>query len=101
MLEFLSNRSAKKALLAGLILTTVGGALAVLLPEKVTYLYLPGTFIVYALSGGVHGYSSGVYLPSLLAWYALAAPVNILFYALLLFPIIKSVDRARGNGRRP
>ena len=101
MLEFLTNRSTKKALLAGLILTAVGGALAVLLPNKVTYLYLPGTLMVYAFSGGVHGYSSGVYLPSLPVWYALAAPVNILFYALLLFPIAKSVDRVREHGRRP
>jgi hypothetical protein len=101
MFEFLTNRSTKKALLVGLILTTVGGALAVMFSEKVTYLYMPGMLTVYALSGGVHGYSSGVYLPRLPVWYALAAPVNISFYTLLLFPIIKSVDRTRERGRRP
>jgi hypothetical protein len=101
MFEFLSNRSTKKTLLAGMILTAVGVALAVLLPEKVTYLYLPGTLMVYALSGGAHGHSSGVYLPSLPVWYALAAPVNILFHALLLLPIIKSVDRVREHKPSP
>ncbi len=74
-------------LCAGIVITLVGAALALMLPRSTTYLYLPGILVVYALSGGVHGYDSGVYLPSLPVWYLLAAPINIAFYAFITFAV--------------
>jgi hypothetical protein len=76
------------------ILTAVGGARAVRFPEKAPNLYLPNTVVVYALSGGVHRDSSGVHLPGLPVWHAFAAPMNIVFYGLLFFAILKGVVAA-------
>jgi|CZKJ01.1.fsa_nt_gi hypothetical protein len=85
-----------KATLIGIALTLAAAAFSLLFPNTVNYVFLPGMVVVYALSGGVHGYSSGVYLPSLLIWYVLGGLVNITIYSLLLFAVIKRLGRKSG-----
>lgn len=54
--------------------------------------------IVYALSGGVHGDSSGVHLPSLHAWYALGALVDVFLYSLLALGVLQYINRKKNKG---
>jgi len=53
---------------------------------------------VYVVTGGVHGYSSGVYLPSLPVWYALGGTIDLLLYSLAAFSVMKLVRRWRDTG---
>ncbi len=96
----IANRrsSLQIALVGGACITLVGIALSLIFPS-LTYLFAPGMLIVYVVSGGVHGYASGVYLPSSLrAWYAIGGLVDVLLYALFLFWIVKGVRSRKKNG---
>ncbi|MGA2374888.1 MAG: hypothetical protein ABSF72_05175 [Candidatus Sulfotelmatobacter sp.] len=82
----------------GVVLTLAAAAFSFLFPNVPNYVFLPGLFVVYALSGGVHGYASGVYLPALPVWYALGGLVNATIYSGLLFAILRSVGKKSGKG---
>jgi hypothetical protein len=87
-----------KAVLASVALTLAAGAFSFLFPNTSNYVFSPGMIVVYVLSGGVHGYSSGVYLPSLPVWYALGGVLDVTIYSLLLFPIFRSFGRKSRRG---
>jgi hypothetical protein len=87
-----------KAVLASVALTLAAAAFSFLFPNTSNYVFSPGMIVVYVLSGGVHGYSSGVYLPSLPIWYALGGLVDVTIYSLLLFPIFRSLGRKSSTG---
>ncbi len=72
----------------GIIVTLSSGAFSAAFPQTSNYVFLPGMMVVYIASGGVHGYASGVYLPSLPLWYTLGAVVNVLVYSGLAFLIL-------------
>ena len=74
-------------------ITIVGAVYSLVLPNTPNYLFLPGMMAVYVLTGGVHGDSTGVHLPSLPVWYFLGGMVNILFYPLLAFVMLKRFGR--------
>ena len=78
-------RIVRTSLLVGVGITLVGAALSFLLPQAETYLFAPGMLAVYISFGGVHGNSTGVHLPSVATWYALATIVNVFFYTLVAF----------------
>jgi hypothetical protein len=48
---------------------------------------------VYIVSGGVHGYASGVYLPRLPVWYALGGLVNAVLYSTVSFVVLRRFRR--------
>jgi hypothetical protein len=87
-----------KAVLSSVALTLAAAAFSFLFPNTSNYVFSPGVIIVYVLSGGVHGYSSGVYLPSLPVWYALGGLVDVTIYSLLLFPIFRTFGRKSKRG---
>jgi hypothetical protein len=82
----------------GVALTLAAAGFSFLFPNTPNYVFLPGMIVVYALSGGVHGYSSGVYLPTLPVWYALGGLLNVTIYSSLLFAILRSFGRKSGRG---
>lgn len=53
--------------------------------------------IVYVVSGGVHGYSSGVYLPSLPIWYALGGLINAFIYSVVAFLVLQHLQRKKNK----
>ena len=73
----------QKAIFMGIGITVVSGAFTIAMLNVSNYVFLPGMMVVYLVSGGVHGYASGVYLPSLSRWYALGFSVNVLIYSTL------------------
>ena len=84
----------RKAIIIGITVTVAGAIFSIAFPNTTNYLFLPGMMIVYVLSGGVHGYSSGVYLPPLLVWYALGGFINALIYSLLAFLTLKRLRQS-------
>ena len=85
-----------KAILVAATLTLVGTGFSILFPNATNYLLFPGMMIVYFLSGGVHGYSSGVYLPSLPVWYTLGGLINTLIYSVVVFWVLRLLHRNEG-----
>jgi hypothetical protein len=85
----------RNAILVGVTVTAAGAAFSLALPNTTNYLFLPGMMLVYVASGGVHGYSSGVYLPSIAVWYSLGTAVNVVLYSLLAFAGLKYIHRSR------
>jgi hypothetical protein len=79
----------------GAIITIVGAIFSLALPNTTNYLLLPGILAVYVVTGGVHGYSSGVYLPSVPVWYALGGTIDLLLYSLAAFWVMKLLRRWR------
>ena len=84
------SSSLEKSVIAGFLITGVGAVWSLLAPDRINYLFAPGMWTVYVLSGGVHGYSSGVYLPSVAVWYVLGGIINLLLYSGLAFAVIRS-----------
>jgi hypothetical protein len=82
-----------RAAIIGLIVTLGSGLFSVIRPEASNYLFLPGMMVVYVASGGVHGYSSGVYLPTLPVWYALGGIVNLILYTGIAFAVSAMLQR--------
>jgi hypothetical protein len=87
----------RKAILVGVTLTLAGAGFSLLFPNAPNYLFLPGIMIIYVVSGGVHGYSSGVYLPSLPVWYTLGGIVNALIYSALALVVFRRLHRKKGG----
>ena len=87
-----------KAIVAGVALTIAAAIFSFLFPNTPNYVFLPGIMVVYAVSGGVHGYASGVYLPSLPVWYALGGLVNVAIYSLLVFVVLRTFGKKSRNG---
>jgi hypothetical protein len=87
-----------RAILLGAIVTGVGAIFPFALPNTTNYLLLPGILTVYAMTGGVHGYSSGVYLPSVPVWYALGGTIDLLLYSLAAFWVMKLIPRRSDKG---
>jgi hypothetical protein len=85
----------RKAIFVGIALTLGGAGFSLLFPNAANYMFLPGMIIVYVVSGGVHGFSSGVYLPSLPAWYALGGLVNVIIYSVIAFLVLRRVHRKK------
>ncbi len=85
----------RKAILVGIALTLGGAGFSLLFPNAPNYVFLPGMMIVYVASGGVHGFSSGVYLPSLPAWYALGGLLNVIIYSLIAFMVLRHLHRKK------
>ncbi len=83
-MEMILRSSFGKAMLASMALTLIAGTFSLLFPKADNYVFLPGMMVVYFLSGGVHGDSSGVHLPSLPVWYALGSLTNVIIYSLPL-----------------
>ena len=71
----------------------VGAVFSLVLPNTPNYLLLPGVLVVYLVTGGVHGDSGGVNLPSLTVWYALGGTVDLLIYSLGSFWAMKLLRR--------
>ena len=78
-----------KAILIGIATTFIAATISFALPNAPNYLLLPGMMVVYVVSGGVHGDSRGVHLPSLPVWYALGGTVDVIIYSLLAFLALK------------
>jgi hypothetical protein len=87
--------SLRTALLVGIALTLGGAGFSLLLPNAPNYVFLPGMMIVYVASGGVHGFSSGVYLPGLTAWYALGGLLNVIIYSVITFMVLRLPNRRK------
>jgi hypothetical protein len=83
----------RKAIIIGIIVTVAGAIFSLAFPKTTNYVFLPGIMVVYILSGGVHGYSSGVYLPPLPVWYALGGFIDALIYSLLAFVALNRLRR--------
>jgi|HubBroStandDraft_6_1064221.scaffolds.fasta_scaffold551568_2 hypothetical protein len=88
----------RKAVLVGTIMTIAGAVFSFALPNTPNYLLLPGMLAVYMATGGVHGDSSGMHLPSLPVWYALGGVIDLLIYALGAFWVLEILRRRRGKG---
>jgi hypothetical protein len=86
-----------KSILVGVAVTLAGAVFSLLFPNVQNYLLLPGIMIVFALSGGVHGYSTGVYLPSLPVWYALGGVINVVIYSVVIFLILQRLHREKNT----
>jgi hypothetical protein len=84
----------RKAIIIGITVTVAGAIFFLAFPNTTNYVFLPGMMIVYVLSGGVHGYSSGVYLPPLPLWYALGGFIDALIYSLLAFVTLNWLRRS-------
>ena len=96
--EFLNVRfrsTLRKAILVGVVLTVLAGAFSLLFPNAPNYLFLPGMMLVYVVTGGVHGYASGVYLPSLPLWYALGGLADAAIYSTLVFMVLRGLHRMK------
>jgi ABC-type cobalamin transport system permease subunit len=87
----------RKAILVGVALAIAGAGFSLLFPSAPNYLFLPGMMIIYVVSGGVHGYSTGVYLPSLAVWYTLGGIVNALIYSALAFVVFRRLHRKKAG----
>ena len=87
----------QKAILVGIALTVAEAGFSLLFPNAPNYLFLPGIMIIYIISGGVHGYASGVYLPSLPVWYALGGIVDAVIYSALAFVVFQRLGRKKRN----
>jgi uncharacterized membrane protein YhdT len=85
----------RKAILVGIPLSVAGIGFSLLFPNAPNPLALPGMTIIYLVSGGVHGYSSGVYLPSLPVWYTLGGIVNAVIYSALAFAVFRRLHRKK------
>ena len=90
-----SQSSVGKAILIGIIITTVGAVVSLAFPNSPNYLLLPGILLVYVASGGVHGDSRGVHLPSLTVWYALGGIIDLFVYSLMAFLALRVLKRRR------
>jgi hydrogenase/urease accessory protein HupE len=88
----------QKAILVGIALTVAGAGFS-LFPNAPNYLFLPGIMIIYVVSGGVHGYASGVHLPSLPVWYTLGGIVNAVIYSALAFVVFQRLGRKNKKRR--
>ncbi len=86
-----------KAILIGIALAAAGAAFSLIFPNVPNYPFLPGIMTVYIVSGGVHGYASGVYLPSLPVWYTLGGLVNALLYSVLAFAVLQLLHRRKNK----
>ena len=87
--------SLRKALLVSIALALGGAGFSLLFPNVPNYVFLPGMMIVYVASGGVHGFSSGLYLPSLPAWYALGGLLNVIIYSAITFMVLRRLHRRK------
>jgi len=87
-----------KTLFIGIAATVAGATFSLIFPNTVNYAFLPGMMVVYVVSGGVHGYDSGVYLPRLPLWYALGGFVDVAIYAGLAFAVLRALSRRKGKG---
>lgn len=85
----------RSAILIAVALTVTGAGFSLIYPNATNYLFLPGMMIVYFVSGGVHGYSSGVYLPGLLGWYILGGLVNVFIYSAIAFAVLRYLSRRK------
>lgn len=91
------HSSLKISLLAGVCITVVGGSLSFIFPT-LAYVLSPGMLVVYILSGGVHGYSSGVYLPSLPVWYALGGLIDVVLFSFFWLSALKVLATRKKSG---
>ena len=92
------QRHLRTAILIAIALTLVGAGFSLLFPRATNYLLFPGMVIVYVLSGGVHGDSTGVHLPSLRVWYALGSLVDVSLYSLLALLVLQYANRKKSGG---
>ncbi len=90
-----SQSSVGKAILIGIIITAVGAVVSLAFTNSSNYLLLPGVLMVYVATGGVHGDSRGVHLPSLPVWYALGGIIDLFVYSLVAFWAIGVLQRRR------
>src|SRR5947208_8237807 len=82
------SSSFRKSVVVGFLITGAGAVWSFLAPDHMNYVFAPGMWIVYAVSGGVHGYSSSVYLPSISVWYTLGGLLDVCMYSGLAFAVL-------------
>ena len=79
----------QKAIFIGIAVTIASAVFSFALPSVPNYIFLPGMMVVYVLSGSVHGFSSGVYLPTLPVRHALGGIVIVFIYSVLAFAALR------------
>ena len=89
MREGIFNTPLRRSVVCGLLITLAGAVWSIATPDHMNYIFMPGMLTIYAVSGGVHGYSSGVHLPSLVVWYVLGGITNLFIYSGLAFLIFR------------
>ena len=86
-----------KAILIGSALAVAGATFSLIFPSVPNYAFLPGMMTFYIVSGGVHGYANGVYMPNLPAWYALGGLVNTFLYSVLAFAVLQLLHHRKNK----